>query len=175
MNLFIYHPGRYVMYSSKPIKSVQNSNAGINNNPVPCYVFSKGSLLILAFLIFVLLLSKPVLAQTSMNREIHNGEWTLIQTVDQVKFYYQTSLCNGHSFLLLRVVNENTTTVHGSWQMDIQSNSQNRKYMGVLLPTKPGQSREGSCAKPDPDMVIPFINLDPATLQISLEAKITLH
>lgn len=175
MNLFIYHPGRHVTYSGKLTKSVQNKHTDINTNSILQYLFGKGYSLIFALLIFVPLFSKPVLAQTSINKDIHNREWTLIQTVDQVKFYYQTSLCNGHSFLLLRIVNGNASSVHGSWQMDVQSNSQKRKCMGVLLPTMPGQSRVGSCANPDPDMVIPFTNLELATLRISLEAKITLH
>jgi hypothetical protein len=176
MSFILSKPESYGMCSGKPTKSVQNRHVQVNNtNPIFSHSSIKSILLISALLMFVLLFNKPVLAQASMNRDIHNGEWTLIQTVDQVKFYYQTSLCNGHSFLLLKVVNGNAATVHGSWQMDVQSNSQKRKCMGLLLPTTPGQSRVGSCEKPDPDMVIPFTNLNTATLQISLEAKIILH
>ena len=176
MSFILSVPGRYSMYSGKQTKDAQNKHANVKNtNPILSHSSIKPILLLSALLMFMLLSSKSVLAQTSLNRDIHNGEWTLIQTVDQIKFYYQTSLCNGHSFLLLKVVNGNAATVQGSWQMDVQSNSQKRKCMGILLPIMPGQSRIGSCGKPDPDMVIPFSSLDPATLKISLKTTITLH
>lgn len=99
--------------------------------------------------------------------------WKLIQEVQGVKFYYQVSQCHGHAFLLFKAANGNAATVHGSWEIKVQNGNQARMCVGVLRPTAAGQAQAGSCQRPTPDMVVPFPDLDPATLQVSVTAKIT--
>jgi hypothetical protein len=128
--------------------------------------------LFLSFL-FLLLLSTPISASAQAGARADEESWTLIQTVDKVNFYYRASQCHGHSFLLLKAVNENATTVHGFWEIKARSGEKTRMYVGVLRPLAAGQAQAGSCERPDPDMVIPMMNVDPASLQFSVTARIT--
>ncbi len=99
--------------------------------------------------------------------------WQLIEVVQGVTFYYQVSQCHGHSFLLFKAANGNASTVRGTWEIKVQHGDQARMCVGVLRPTPAGQAQAGSCERPAPDLVVPFPNLDPAALQVSVTAKIT--
>ncbi len=98
--------------------------------------------------------------------------WQLIGQVQGVSFYYQVSQCNGHSFLLFKAANGNPTTVRGSWEIKVQHGERKRMCVGVLRPTPAGQAQAGSCERPSPDMAVPFADLDPAALQVSVTARI---
>jgi hypothetical protein len=99
--------------------------------------------------------------------------WKLIQEVQGVKFYYQVSQCHGHPFLLFKAANGSAAKVRGTWEIKVQNGDQARMCVGVLRPTPAGQAQTGSCERPTPDMVVPFPDLDPAALQVSVTAKIT--
>ncbi len=98
--------------------------------------------------------------------------WQLIGQVQGVSFYYQVSQCNSHSFLLFKAANGNATTVRGSWEIKVQHGERKRMCVGVLRPTPAGQAQAGSCERPSPDMAVPFADLDPAALQVSVTARI---
>jgi hypothetical protein len=98
--------------------------------------------------------------------------WQLIEEVQGVAFYYQVSQCNGHPFLLFKAANGNAATVRGTWEIKVQAGDRSRMCVGVLRPTPAGQAQAGSCERPTPDLVVPFPALDPATLQVSVTAKI---
>jgi hypothetical protein len=93
--------------------------------------------------------------------------WKRIQEVQGVTFYYQVSQCNGHSFLLFKAANGNATPVRGTWEIKVQHGDQRRTCVGILRSTPAGQAQAGSCARPTPDLVVPFPDLDPAALQVS--------
>ncbi len=99
--------------------------------------------------------------------------WQLIREVEGVSFYYQVSQCHGHSFLLFKAANGTAATVRGTWEIKVQHNGRTRLCLGVLRPTPAGQAQAGSCERPAPDVAVPFPDLDPATLQVSVTAKIT--
>jgi hypothetical protein len=99
--------------------------------------------------------------------------WQLIEEVQGVTFYYQVSQCNGHPFLLFKAANGNAATVRGTWEIKVQNKGRTRMCMGVLRPTAAGQAQAGSCERPAPDVAVPFPDLDPATLQVSVTARIT--
>jgi|GEM_PF-4661264 len=99
--------------------------------------------------------------------------WKLIQEVQGVKFYYQVSQCHGHSFLLFKAANGTAGTVRGTWEIKVQHGERSRMCVGVLRPTPAGQAQAGSCERPVPDVAVPFPDLDPATLQVSVTANIT--
>lgn len=95
-------------------------------------------------------------------------EWTLIQTVNNVKFYYQSGQCNGHTLLFLKIVNENTTEVHGHWRLNIDNGTDKMQFMGVLIDLKPGVSKTGSCEDPGQNLMIPLELLGSSQLSIEL-------
>ncbi len=114
------------------------------------------------------------LAQAPAPAPVSGAEnWKLIREVQGVKFYYQVSQCHGHSFLLFKAANGNAGTVHGAWEIKVQHGDRQRTCVGMLRPTPAGQAQEGSCERPSPDLVVPFPDLDPAALQVSVTAKIT--
>ncbi len=99
-------------------------------------------------------------------------DWKLIQEVEGVKFYYQVSQCNGHSFLLFKAANGNAGTVRGTWEIKVQHGERKRLCVGVLRPTPAGEAQAGSCERPSPDLTVPLADLDPAALQVSVTARI---
>jgi hypothetical protein len=114
------------------------------------------------------------LAQAPSPAPVSGDEnWKPIREVQGVTFYYQVSQCHGHSFLLFKAANGNASTVRGTWEIKVQHGDQARMCVGVLRPTPAGQAQAGSCERPTPDLVVPFPNLDPAALQVSVTAKIT--
>ena len=62
--------------------------------------------------------------------------------------------------------------VHGAWEIKVQHGERQRMCVGVLRPTPAGQAQQGSCERPSPDLVVPFPDLDPAALQVSVTARI---
>ncbi len=99
--------------------------------------------------------------------------WKPIREVEGVTFYYQVSQCHGHPFLLFKAANGNAGTVRGTWEIKVQNKGRTRMCMGVLRPTPSGLAQAGSCERPAPDVAVPFPDLDPATLQVSVTATIT--
>lgn len=120
----------------------------------------------------LLLFNKPLFGQTASE-----GEWTLIQEVENVKFYYQISTCNNHSFLNLKVVNDNAVEVRGSWLLNMQDETNAYHFPGMLMDMKAGVSRSGSCDMPDPNLAIPYPipMADAANPTFSLTAQIELQ
>lgn len=100
-------------------------------------------------------------------------EWTLIQTVNNVKFYYQSGQCNGHTLLFLKIVNDNTTEVHGHWRLNIDQGTGKMQFMGVLMDMKAGVTKTGSCEDPGPELMIP-LELQ-GSPQLSIEANFTVQ
>ncbi len=120
-----------------------------------------------------LLAHRPGFAQAPSPGPTSSEEsWQLIGQVQGVSFYYQVSQCNGHAFLLFKAANGNPTTVRGSWEIKVQHGERKRMCVGVLRPTPAGQAQAGSCERPSPDMAVPFAELDPAGLQVSVTARI---
>jgi hypothetical protein len=98
--------------------------------------------------------------------------WKPIREVEGVKFYYRVSQCHGHPFLLFKAANGNADTVRGTWEIKVQNKGRTRMCTGVLRPTPAGQAQAGSCERPTPDVAVPFPDLDPAALEVSVTAKI---
>lgn len=123
----------------------------------------KGLLLLLAT-ITGLGVSLPSFGQTTADA------WKLIQTVDNVKFYYQSVSCNDNTILVLKIVNENATEVKGDWRLNIQDATGKKQFPGVLMNIKAGESMAGSCEYPGPHLMIPIALATDS--QLAIEATI---
>jgi hypothetical protein len=122
-------------------------------------------LIILVLAVSTLLFNYPSSAQTS-----DTEDWTFIQEVEKVKFYYQKSNCNTQDFLLLKIVNENNNEIHGSWRLLVQDGTSKHKFMGVFMEMKAGVAKMGLCSKPEANLMIPN-QFKTTTPQFSIEVN----
>jgi hypothetical protein len=129
-------------------------------------IFFKVILIIIITVIF--LFSNNVKAQNSAPEK-----WKFIQKVEGVTFYYKVSDCNATPYLMLKVVNENSTSINGTWNIVVDDLNNKRHFSGTLIPVKPGESKESSCTSLIPDFTFPIQRpLTPTELNVTVNAKI---
>lgn len=103
-----------------------------------------------------------------------NSDWTFIREVNGVNFYYQLSDCKGSQTLLLLVVNSGHEKVAGNWELFVKTDHIDMRLPGFLIPLEGGREISGSCEMQDPTTFVPLRITDPASLELSISATITI-
>lgn len=113
----------------------------------------------------VLLLNLPSFGHTT------SWEWTLLQTRDNVSFYYSIGSCHGSGkHLLLKVDNQNSSAVGVSWTIELSENTKKLHFPGLPSELAAGESKTITCERPDPlalpmpitdDFVSPLVRIGP--------------
>ncbi|GAB3531458.1 hypothetical protein GCM10027443_13700 [Pontibacter brevis] len=117
--------------------------------------------------IAAMLFSLPSKGQTTTE------DWKLIQTVDNVSFSYAIGTCNGEGrYLLLKVENQNSNTIHASWTIKMSEGAKAVHFPGMLHMLATGQTKIISCQMEDP-LTLPIpVTDDFVSPQISIESLI---
>jgi hypothetical protein len=123
--------------------------------------------------LFAACLSTLLAGSHAFAQTLEEPTWTFIQEVNKVKFYYQQSECNGHPFLLLRVVNDNASEVRGHWRLNIQDGERKFESIGMLMGMTASVTKDGNCNKPEPDLMVPFKLSGTTAPKFTVEASIS--
>lgn len=130
--------------------------------------FEKRSLVVfIIVLIAAIFFSLPSFGQATTE------DWKLLQTTDNVSFSYTIGTCNGEGrYLLLKIDNQNSNTVHVSWTIVVTEGEKTIHFPGMLNMLANGKTEIISCKTIDPHTFPMPLTDDFLSPQVSIEPRI---